>query len=451
MATIETRPRVVVVGAGFGGLQLAKALRRTPVDVLLIDQNNYHTFQPLLYQVATAALEADEIAETVRGIMRRQKNFRFRMGRVTAVDWDDRHVVLGDGSLIPFDYLVLAAGASTNTFGVPGVEEHGFELKQLEDAITLRNHIIAQFEEADRDPGAMERGCLNFVVVGAGPTGVETAGALRELFTHVLRKDFPQIDIGKTRVVLVEATDAVLGTFAPALGKYAARKLDAIGVDIMASHVVTRVERERVVLKDKSGITHALPTRTVVWSAGVRASTLADQLDLPQTRGGRIVVGPDLSVEGQPGVFVVGDMAASLDANGELHPQLAPVAIQGANHVARAIAASIRGKSTTPFRYRDKGTMATIGRGAAVAELGSGLKLRGWPAWAAWALVHLTQIVGLRNKVYVYANWVYNYLTYDRSARLLIPVDRDRDRGNADGISPGATRNETVDSPVTAV
>lgn len=444
MARQETRPRVVIVGAGFGGLELAKALRRIPVDVLLIDQNNYHTFQPLLYQVATAALEADEIAETVRGILRRQKNFRFRMGRVTGVEWPDRHVMLSDGSRISFDFLVLAAGASTNTFGVPGVEEHAFELKQLEDALTLRNHIITQFEEADRDQRAIERGCLNFVVVGAGPTGVETAGALRELFTHVLRKDFPQIDVGKTRVVLVEATDTVLGTFAPQLGEYAAKKLDTLGVEMMAAHLVTRVERARVVLKDMAGTEHELPTRTVVWSAGVRANTLADHLGLPQTRGGRIAVGPDLRVEKQRGVFVVGDMAASRDESGDLHPQLAPVAIQGARHVAETIAADLRGEPAKTFVYRDKGTMATIGRGAAVAELGSGLRLRGWLAWAAWALVHLTQIVGLRNKMYVYANWVYNYLTYDRSARLIIAVEA----GNAARNSERAADNDVMESAV---
>ena len=450
MARQETRPRVVIVGAGFGGLELAKSLRRTPVDVLLIDKNNYHTFQPLLYQVATAALEADEIAETVRGILRRQKNFRFRMGRVTGVDWNDRQVRLADGSLISYDFLVLAAGASTNTFGVPGVEEHAFELKQLDDALTLRNHIITQFEAADRNTGALDRGCLNFVVVGAGPTGVETAGALRELFTHVLRKDFPQIDVGSTRVVLVEAADAVLGTFAPELGEYAARKLDAIGVEVMAAHAVTRVERNRVVLKDKTGTEHDLPTRTVVWSAGVRANTLADNLDLPQTRGGRIVVGPDLRIEGQRGTFVVGDMAASRDDNGDLHPQLAPVAIQGAHHVAETIAAELSNEPTRPFTYRDKGTMATIGRGAAVAQLGSGLRLRGWLAWVAWALVHLTQIVGLRNKVYVYANWVYNYVTYDRSARLIIPVDTGDGPDAADN-GPGAADNDLVESAVASV
>ena len=419
------RKSVVIVGAGFGGLTLARALKKASVDVVLVDQNNYYTFQPLLYQVATAGLEADEIAESIRGILRSQKNFSFRLGRVAGVDWPNHEVQLEDGAAIPFDFLVLAAGASTNMFDIPGVAEHAFELKSLEDAVRVRNQVIRQFEIADADPASIDAGVLNFVIVGGGPTGVETAGALRELFEHVLRKDFPRVDIARTRVVLLEATDRILGPFRPGLRNYAAETLRRRGVEVLLGYAVTNVSDHDVTVADESGKAFRIDTATVLWSAGVRANTLADSLGLDQTKGGRIVVNPDLTVPGKPSVFVIGDMAGSVDGDGKLHPQLAPVAIQGGRHVAQAISHTLEGRAFDSFVYRDKGIMATIGRGAAVTQLPSGLRLRGWIAWMAWVLLHLVQIVGLRNKLYVYANWVYNYFTYDRRARLLIPAPRD--------------------------
>jgi NADH dehydrogenase len=422
--------RVVIVGAGFGGLQLAKALRRSPVEVTLIDRNNYHTFQPLLYQVATAALEADEIAGTIRAILRKNRNFSFRLGAVTGIDWGRNNVELADGGNVPFDFLVLAAGTSTNTFGIPGVSEHALSLKSLDDAVALRNHIIRQFERTSADARLINGGSLNFVVVGGGPTGVETAGALRELFVHVLRRDFPAIDITQTRVILVEALDQLLAPFESDLGQYALEILKRRGVETRLGQAVDRVTPDSVVLASGEEI----PAGTVIWSAGVRANLLADQLGLGQTRGGRIVVNPDLSVPGQPNVFVIGDMSGATDADGNLLPQLAPVALQGASHVATQLRRIAQGEATQPFVYHDKGIMATIGRGAAITQLPSGFKLRGWLGWFVWAVVHLTQIVGLRNKVYVYLNWVYNYFTYDRSARLLLDPEGETKRSDRDSI-----------------
>ncbi len=275
------KPRVVVVGAGFGGLTLARALRKAPVEVLLIDRQNYHTFQPLLYQVATAGLEPEEIAHAVRGIFQRQKNFHFRLGTVVGVDRAAKAVLLEDGDRIPFDYLVLATGVATNFFGIEGVEAHSFPLKSLPEAVALRSHIIGQFEQADRDPSLLEQGALTFVVVGGGPTGVEMAGALVELFQMVLRKDFPHLPLDRARVVLVEASPRLLGAFHETSQAYALKKLARRGVEVRLDEPVVRVEADAVVLK--SG--EVLPTKTLIWAAGVRTALLADALAMEQTRG----------------------------------------------------------------------------------------------------------------------------------------------------------------------
>ena len=425
--TADRRLRVVCVGAGFGGLRLAQALRGEPVEVTLVDRNNYHLFQPLLYQVATSALEAEEIAHVVRGVFQDQPNVRFRMAEATGVDWERRALLTAGGAALPFDRLVIAAGAETASYGVPGVESFAFGLKRLDDAVALRSHVIARFEQAAMDPAEIDRGALTFVVVGGGPTGVELSVALAELFGRVLTADFPELDVSRARVLLVEAGDRVLSSFDQALREYALREVRARGVDVRLRTSVERVEgtggsggRGRVATGVVMG-GERVPAQTVVWAAGVRASGLADGLGVSQTEGGRIEVGRTLAVRGREGVYAIGDVAAGTGPGAGVLPQLAPVAQQQADYVAARIAAEARGQRPTlePFRYRDKGFMATIGRGAAVAELPGGARLRGRLAWHAWLWLHLILLVGFRNRANVLVNWAWNYLTHDRAARLI--------------------------------
>ncbi len=343
MSSQKQRPRVVIVGAGFGGLAAAQALRKAPVEVTLIDQHNYHLFQPLLYQVATAGLEPGDIAQAVRHVLHRSQNVHFRLGTVISIDWALRRLTLKDGEALPFDYLILAAGAVTNDFGVPGVAEYAFGLKNLHDATALRNHILQQFERAAEDPDWITKGGLNFVVVGGGPTGVEVSGALVELFDNVLKKDYPNLDVGKARVVLVEMTDRLLGPYAPKLQRYTVESLKKRGVDVRLDTSVVRATAGTVEL----GSGERLPARTLIWGAGIKAHPLADALGLDQARGGRLVVEPDLSIPDHPGVFVIGDMAASTDAEGKLHPQVATTAMQGGKHVAAQIQRHLAGQETT--------------------------------------------------------------------------------------------------------
>ncbi|HEX4818780.1 MAG TPA: NAD(P)/FAD-dependent oxidoreductase [Acidimicrobiales bacterium] len=402
---------VVVIGAGFGGLAAVKELADAPVQVTIVDRHNFHTFQPLLYQVATAGLNAADVAYAVRGIFQRQRNVSFRQAEVIGVDWPRSTLVLDDGEL-HFDHLVVAAGASAAYFGIDGAEQNGFPLYVLEDAIRLRNHMLERFEAADADPSLVDEGALCFVVVGGGPTGVEVAGALSELFRMVLRKDFPRLDMGKVRIVLVEMADVLLQPFSPASQQHARERLADMGVDVRTNEAVVRVSPTDVELK--SG--EVLASHTLVWAAGVRANPLADALGVPTGRSGRIVVGPDLRIDGHPNAYAVGDVAASLGPDGAVLPMLAPVAMQGGRHVAR----QIRSGRHKPFRYRDKGTMATIGRRAAVAELPLHVRLSGTPAWLAWLGLHLVTLVGFRNRLSVFLNWAWNYVTWDRGPRLII-------------------------------
>jgi NADH dehydrogenase len=408
------RPRIVVIGAGFGGLAVARGLRHVPVDVTVLDANNFHLFQPLLYQVATAGLDADDIAYPVRGTLRRQRNVRFRLGRVLSIDLDGKVIHLDDGHSLPYDRLVLAAGAISATFGVPGVEEHAFALKTLRDALWLRAHVLERVEHAaahtDHDPSALSIG-----IVGGGPTGVELAGGVRELIDKVLRRDFPELDLRRARIVLVEATERVLGTFAPRLSDFAAQTLRSRNVELVLGTGVQRIEAGAVVLADGRRI----EAGTIVWAAGVRANPLAATSGLETARGGRVIVDAHLRVPSHPDVFAIGDVAASPDADGMPLPQVAQVAIQGGRHVAAEIRAEIDGGTSAPFRYTDKGAMATIGRNSAVAELPSGLHLRGFPGWLAWLALHLVYLIGFRNRANVLVNWAWNYLTYDRGARLI--------------------------------
>ncbi|MDT0632652.1 NAD(P)/FAD-dependent oxidoreductase [Rubrivirga sp. S365] len=414
--------RVVCVGAGFAGLRLAQELDGEPVELTLVDRNNYHLFQPLLYQVATAALEPEEIAHSVRGVLQGQANARFRMARATGVDWERRELQTAQGEPIPFDRLVIAAGAETASFGVPGVEEFAFGLKHLEDAVALRSHTIRRFERATLDPDEIDRGALTFVLVGGGPTGVEMSVALVELFDMVLQQDFPELDLSRARVILAEAGDSVLSVYDRDLRQYALDQIRKRGVEVRLGAAVERVEgaggQATAAIIDGERV----PAQTVLWAAGVQAAGLAATLGVEQGRGGRIAVEPDLSVPGHTGVYAVGDVAAGV----EPLPQLAPVAQQQARYVARRLAAEARGEApdAKPFRYTDKGNMATIGRGAAVAEVPGGIKLTGYVAWQAWAWLHLALLIGFRNRANVYVNWVYNYFTYDRSARLVLNRER---------------------------
>jgi len=405
------------VGAGFGGLEVARHLAGRPVEITLVDQHNFHTFQPLLYQVATAGLNAADVANVVRGLFHKQRNLRFRQATVTGVDWDAHTVQLDGQPGLPFDHLVLAGGATVTHFGTPGAAEHGFALYTLADAVQLRNHIVERFEVADAGTDATD-GVLTFVVVGGGPTGVEIAGALAELFAMVFRKDYPGLDISRARIVLVELQDHLLDPFAARSRRHALDTLTSRGVEVRLGTAVSEVTATAVTLADGE----VLPCHTLVWAAGVRANPLANRLGLEQGRGGRIVVGPDLRIPGRDGAWAIGDIAAATNRHGELLPQLAPVAMQAGRHVARQITRLADGHPTTPFRYRDKGTMATIGRRAAVAELPGGIQLRGGLAWLAWLGLHLVFLVGKRNRASVLLNWAWNYLTWDRGPRLLFRV-----------------------------
>ncbi len=418
---MDPRPRVIIIGAGFGGLYAAKALRGAPVDVLMIDQNNFHTFQPLLYQVATAGLDAGDIAYQVRGIFHSQKNFTFRQATVVDVDKSANEVVLANGERLGFDYLIAAPGAVYNDFGTPGVREHAFVIKSLERSIALRGHILKQFERAAADPSLVEKGALTFVIVGAGPTGVEMSGALVELFERVLQADYPELDMRLARVVLVEAAGAVLPTFSERSQRYAERVLRHRGVDVRLKSIVAEAREGAVVLR--SG--EVIPSNTIVWAAGVRTSQLAERMDTELLRGWRVKVEADLSLPGHPNIFAVGDLAGpgpDVEA-GRLWPQVAQVAIQGGKHAAETILRRLQERPGRPFVYNDLGSMAIVGRNAGIAELSPrffGLKMRGFFGWLGWLFLHLIYLPGFRNRFSAVFSWAYNYFTFDRHARLIL-------------------------------
>ena len=412
------RPHVVVVGAGFGGLAVARSLDRDPVEVTLIDRNNFTTFQPLLYQVATAGLNAADVAHPIRGLFHRQRNLRVLMGEVTGADWERREVLLEEHQPVPFDHLVLAMGAVATWFGVPGAAEHAVPLYTLEDAVEVRNHVVSRFEAADADPSLVDRGELNFVVVGGGPTGVEMAGALAELFAVVFKRDYPTLGVGRARVVLVETRDRLLEPFHPASQRAALDALRARQVEVRLEETVDEVTPDHV--RFTSG--EVLQARTVIWAAGVRAHPVARAMGLPTMASGRVEVDADLSVPAREGVWAVGDVAAprAKRGSGGVLPQLAPVAMQSGGHVARQIGRLAEGKPTQPFRFHDRGTMATIGRRSAVAELPGRIRLRGTLAWFAWLGLHLLYVAGLRNRLSVLLNWFWGYITWDRGPRIII-------------------------------
>jgi len=414
----RARPRVVIVGAGFGGLAAARELAGADVDVLMINRTNYHGFWPLLYQVATAGLEPESIAYPVRAILRRYRNADFLLAEVNGVDFEQR-AVLTDVGPVMYDYLVLAAGSTTNFFGNERFERYTLGMKDLDEAQRLRNHILTCFEHAvaETDP-ARRAALLTFVVVGGGPTGVELAGAFIELIRHVMRKDYPMLDVCQAHVVLVEATDRVLATFPESLQRAALDRLRRMGVDVRLSAPVADTRPGVLVFKDGT----ELEAETIVWAAGVRASPLAEALGVALGRGARVKVEPTLTLPGHPEVFVIGDMAYLEGYRpGVPYPMVAPVAIQMGEQAARNIIARTRRNPMKPFRYFDKGQMATIGRSAAVLDA-FGIQLTGWPAWVGWLFVHLMELVGFRNRALVLLNWAYSYFTYDRGVRLIFGI-----------------------------
>jgi len=409
----EPRPRVVIVGGGFGGLSAAKALARARFDVTLIDRNNHHLFQPLLYQVATAGLSPADIASPIRGILHGQRNVRIMLAEVSGVD-EARKEVIADGRRVPYDYLVLATGARHAYFGHDDWAAFAPGLKTLDDATYLRRRILLAFERAENEPDADERQRLmTFVVIGGGPTGVEMAGAIAELAKRALASDFHSIDPRCARIVLVEAAPRVLTPFDERLSEAAKRSLEQLGVEVRLGAAVTDCSCEGVRLGSDF-----VRTRTIIWAAGVMASPAGRWLGAETDRAGRIKVRADLSVPGHPEVFVIGDTAAATGADGTPLPGVAPVAKQQGQYVARALIARHQGRTAPAFRYCDFGSLATIGRSRAVAQFGK-LRLSGFPAWVLWSGAHVYFLIGFRNRFVVALNWAWSYITFQRGSRLI--------------------------------
>ncbi|MEJ2236670.1 MAG: NAD(P)/FAD-dependent oxidoreductase [Gemmatimonadales bacterium] len=420
-----TQHRVVILGGGFGGLHVARRLRRAPVEVVLVDRRNFHLFQPLLYQVATGGLSPADIASAHRWILRRQPNAKVWLGEATEIDSDSKRVMLRDGELA-YDTLVVATGVRHDYFGRDDLERNAPGLKTIEDATEIRRRVLNAFEAAEREPHPDERSrWLTFVVVGAGPTGVELAGAIAELANQTMKRDFRAVDTNRARILLVEGADRVLRTYPPDLSAKAARSLSRLGVEVRTRTMVTDILETEVKLR-VDGRTEALPTRTVLWGAGVKASPLgqavADATGNAVDKIGRVPVEPDLTVPGHPEIFVIGDLANFPHQTGEPLPGVAPVAMAQGRYVARVIKRRLSGIDTKPFHYFDKGQLATIGRAAAVADFGR-LRFSGYPAWLLWLFVHLMYLVEFENRVLVLVQWAWNYFTRHRGARLIAHGD----------------------------
>ena len=407
------RPRVVVLGAGFAGLEVARGLRRAACDVLVIDRRNHHVFQPLLYQVATAALAPTEIAAPIRRLLKRQANATVLLGEVTAIDLDGRRVLLGEEA-IPYDVLVVATGATHAYFGHAEWAPHAPGLKTLADALEIRRRVLGAFEAAEREPDPeVRRAWLTFVVIGGGATGVELAGALAEIARHTLPGEFRRIHPEEARVVLVEGQARVLPPFPPKLGEAAAQALVKKGVELELGAKVTGIDALGVTLGETR-----IAARTIVWAAGVAASPLGKLLGAPCDPAGRVLVGADLRVPGRPEVYVCGDLAR-LEQDGAMVPGVAPAALQEGRYLARAIRTRLGGGEPAPFRYFDKGTFAVIGKNAAVGQPFGKLPMTGFLAWMAWLFIHLLYVATFRNRVYVLFSWAWAYLTGGRAARLI--------------------------------
>jgi NADH dehydrogenase len=425
------RPRVLVLGGGFGGIGAAQRLRKSAVDVVLVEKHNYHTFQPLLYQVATGLLERDAAGHPIRDLFHGQGNARLHKDRVTAIDLDAREARFAELEPLRYDYLVLGLGAEVNFFGVKGAAEHAFPLYTLPDAVRLKDHILRRWEEADRKPELVGDGALNIVVVGGGPTGVETAGALAELYEGVFRKDYPGLPDEEARIVLVEAGPELFPMFKSDIRAYTAKALAKRGVEVMTGEVVESITPRRVALKSGT----VLDAHTLVWGAGLRGNALVRSLGLDLERGDRIAVDAELRIPSHPEVYAVGDIAAITDAKtNQVLPQLGSVALQSGAHAGETIARSVAGRETKPFRYRDKGTMAAIGRGAAVVQMLGGRTMKGTKAQLAWGAVHLALLPTNGDRAKALVNWVGAGLTHQRAARITVETDEELEPARSERV-----------------
>jgi NADH dehydrogenase len=409
------QPRVVIIGGGFGGIYAARALKDAPVRVTLIDRQNYHLFQPLLYQVATGALSPADIASPIRSILRKQRNAATLLAEAADFDLDRQEVLLTDGERIPYDYLIVATGSRDNYFGHDEWHTLAPGLKDLDDAVAIRQQIFSAFEEAERETDPERRtALLTFLVVGGGPTGVELAGALGEIARQTLAEEFRSIDPSQSRIILLDGADRILRTYTPRLSASAERQLARLGVETRLDRIVTAVSPEGVTLQTGEQIR----AETVLWSAGVIASPLGQTLGAERDRSGRVLVNPDLTLPVHSNVYVIGDLAAITGKGGQALPGVAQVAIQSGRWAGENIARSVKGEERTPFVYKDLGSMATIGRNAAVAEIGP-FKLSGFLAWLTWVFIHIAWLIGFRNRLFVLIQWAWAYLTHGRSVRLI--------------------------------
>ncbi len=430
-------PHVVILGGGFAGLTAARALRRAPARLTLVDRRNHHLFQPLLYQVATAALNPGDIAYPIRSVLRGQRNARTIMGRAERIDLPGRAVELKDGHRLPFDYLIVATGATHSYFGHDQWEPWAPGLKTVEDALEIRRRVLSAFEIAEREDDERKVAeLLTFVVVGAGPTGVELAGALIEIGRHTVARDYRSFDPRRLRVLLLEGADRVLPPYPPDLSAKAKAQLERLGVEVRVGAKVTAIDQGGVTV----GEGERIAAHTVLWAAGVSASPLGRSLGVPVDRAGRVKVQDDLSVPGHPHVFVVGDLMQK-PQDGGMVPGVAPAAIQSGRAAARNVVRLLRGEPTRPFRYLDKGSLATIGRAAAVGQMGR-VKLSGFLAWWLWWLVHIAYLIGFRNRIVVMMGWAWQYLAFSRGARLI--TGRAWEPGTAQGA---ITRTSSVRAP----
>ena len=410
-------PRVVIIGGGFAGLTVARDLKKAPVEVILIDRHNYHLFQPLLYQVATAGLSPADIASPIRGILQRHDNARVLLGEVDRIDRHARRVHLRDGE-VDFDYLVVAAGMKNNYFGHDDWEKHAPGLKRIDEALDIRRDMLMAFEHAEYETDADElRRLLTFVIVGGGPTGVEMAGAIAEIAREVMDSDFRHLDLNRVRIILVEGQGRLLSAFSEESSASARKQLESRGVEIRLETFVEDITEAGV-----SAGGRFIPCKNVIWAAGLKAEGIAASMDVEQDRAGRIVVNADLTIPEDERIYALGDIAHFDHDKHGLLPGLAPVAMQQGGHAAKNIRAHLAKKELEPFEYFDKGSMATIGRAAAVAEVGS-IKMQGFFAWLAWLFIHLLFLVGFRNKISVLVNWAYSYLAFRRSTRLIVGAE----------------------------
>ena len=438
MTRTHDTAEVVIIGGGFAGIYAAQALRRAPARVTVLDRRNHHLFQPLLYQVATAGLNPSDIAYPIRTVLRRQQNARVLLADVTRVDTAARTVEFDAGS-IQYDYLIVATGATHSYFGHPEWCELAPGLKTIEDALEIRSRVFLAYEEAERTlDRAQQAECLTFVVVGGGPTGVELAGTLAEIAHHSMKRDFRAIDPDAARIILMEGQDRVLPTYPDKLSAAARRQLEKLGVTVSTGCMVTAIDPHGVTV----GAGERIPSRTVLWAAGVAASPLARTIGAPLDRAGRILVAPDLTVPGSPEVFVAGDLAA-ITCDGVPVPGVAPAAIQEGKHAAMNIRRAIAGQPLLPFRYRDKGSLATIGRAAAVADF-KRVKLSGFLAWWAWWAIHILFLIGFRSRLMVMFGWAWSYFTFQRGARLITGEPRGPSRRQPDAGAEKTARSRSA-------